>query len=388
MRDPMTRKLAPFGVSVFTEFTRLALQHKAINLAQGFPDFDGPDAIKQVACEQIRRGHNQYAPSHGVAALRRAIAAKVQRCYGLVADPEDEITVYAGATEAIFSSLAGLIEPGDEVILFEPAYDSYAPSTVMAGGTPRYVTLRFPDFAIDEAELRAAFTSRTRAIVVNTPMNPCGKVFSADELALIARLCQEHDCFAISDEVYEHLTFDGAVHTPLIRLPGMRERSVMISSTAKTFSLTGWKVGYTVASPQLTRALRSSHQFVTFCTPPPLQEAMAFAMGLGDEYYAQLRQSYAERRALLLERLAAIGFAVRPSAGTYYLAAGIGPLGHADDYAFCRELPVSIGVALIPFSAFYVDRHAGRDVVRVAFCKNRSTLEQACSRLEQLSRQH
>lgn len=386
MRDPMTRKLAPFGVSVFTEFTRLALQHQAINLAQGFPDFDGPDAIKERACQQIRRGHNQYAPSHGVAALRRAIAAKVQRCHGLTVDAEDEVTVYSGATEAIFSSLGGLVEPGDEVILFEPAYDSYAPSTVMAGGTPRHVTLRFPDFAIDEQELRAAFTPRTKAIVVNTPMNPCGKVFSVAELTLIAQLCQEHDCFAITDEVYEHLTFDGAVHTPLIGLPGMRERTVLISSTAKTFSLTGWKIGYSVAGPALTRALRASHQFVTFCTPPPLQEAMAFALELGDDYYRELRQSYAERRLLLLERLAAIGFAVRPPPGTYYIAAGIGPLGHADDYAFCRELPASIGVALIPFSAFYLDRCAGRDVVRVAFCKNRPTLEQACDRLAQLPR--
>ncbi|MBN2359831.1 MAG: aminotransferase class I/II-fold pyridoxal phosphate-dependent enzyme [Deltaproteobacteria bacterium] len=382
----MTRKLAPFGVSVFTEFTRLALEHQAINLAQGFPDFDGPDAIKEFACERIRRGHNQYAPSHGVAALRRAIAAKVQRCYGLEVDAEDEVTVYAGATEAIFSSLAGLIEPGDEVILFEPAYDSYAPSTVMAGGTPRYVTLRFPDFAVDEDELRAAFSPRTKAIVLNTPMNPCGKVFSRAELSLIAELCQQFDCFAVTDEVYEHLTFDGASHLPLIALPGMRQRTVMISSTAKTFSMTGWKVGYSVAGPRLTAASRSSHQFVTFCTPPPLQEAMAFAMGLGDEYFSGLRQSYAERRALLLERLAAIGFDVRPPAGTYYVAAGIGPLGFDDDYAFCRGLPALAGVSMIPFSAFYRDRHAGRDVVRVAFCKSGPLLEEACVRLGRLPR--
>ncbi len=384
MRDPLTCKLAPFGVSVFTEFTGLARRHEAINLSQGYPDFDGPDEVKQLACERILHGHNQYAPAHGMPALRQAVAAKMQRFYGLEVDAEDEVTVFSGATEAIFSSIMGLLDPGDEVILFEPCYDSYPPSVAMAGGVTRRVPLCFPDWALDEDVLRAAFTPRTRLILINTPMNPCGKVFSWTELKLIADLCQEHDVIALCDEVYEHILFDGAEHIPLISLPGMRERTVCISSTAKTFSMTGWKIGSAVAAPELSRAIRASHQFVTFCTPPPLQEAMAHAIAMDDRYYRELRDSYADKRAYLCQRLQELGFELRPPPGTYYISASIAGLGHADDYDFCRMLPEQIGVAAIPVSAFYEDRAAGRQVVRVAFCKNRETLDEACGRLEKL----
>jgi len=382
MRDPRARKLTPFGVSVFTEFTALARAHDAINLSQGYPDFDGPDLIKQVAADNIWRGHNQYAPSHGMPALRQAIADKAKRFYDLEVDPEEEVTVFCGATEAIAASLLGVIDPGDEVILFEPCYDSYPPAVAMAGGVARRVSLRFPDYAIDEAALRAAFTPRTKAVVVNTPMNPCGKVFTRAELQLIADLCCERDVFALTDEVYEHLTYDGVEHVPLITLPEMRQRTVCISSTAKTFSLTGWKVGYTVAGPALSSAVRQSHQFLTFCTPPPLQEAMAAAMAMSDDYYRELLGSYAAKRALLLERLGGMGFEVRSPPGTYYIAAGLSPLGVDDDYDFCRALPARCGVAMIPVSAFYLDRRAGRQVVRIAFCKNEETLVEACARLE------
>jgi N-succinyldiaminopimelate aminotransferase len=384
MRDPGSGRLAPFGTSVFTEFTHLARLHQAVNLSQGFPDFDGPDAIKEVACREIRTGYNQYAPSHGVPNLRRAVADNVRRFYDLAVDAEEEVTVYSGATEAIFSTLAGLVEPGDEVVLFAPSYDSYPPSVVMAGGVPRFVPLHFPDYAVDAQALAAAFGPRTRAIVVNTPMNPCGKVFSRAELELVARLCQEHDVIAICDEVYEHLTYDGHRHLPLFSLPGMRERTVTISSTAKSFSMTGWKIGYTVAAPVLTRALRMSHQFVTFCTPPFLQEAMAQAMSLPDAYFADLRQSYAAKRRLVCDALAGLGFEVRPPAGTYYITAGVRGLGFDDDVAFCRMLPERFGVAMIPVSAFYYGVPARSDVVRVAFCKNEATLRQGMERLARL----
>lgn len=377
----VNRRLSPFGISVFTEFTGLARAHNAINLSQGYPDFDGPDLVKQVAVDKIWHGHNQYAPSPGMPVLRQAVADKARRFHGLEVDPETEVTVFAGATEAIFSSLMGICEPDSEVILFEPCYDSYPPSVIMAGATPRYVTLRFPDYAIDADELRAAFGARTRAIVVNTPMNPCGKVFSHAELTLIAELCQEHDVIAITDEVYEHLCYDDAQHLPLISLPGMRERTVAISSTAKTFSMTGWKIGYAIAGAELSRALVSAHQWITFCAPPPLQEAMAAGLAMDDNYYQELHAGYAQRRRLLCDRLRALGFALKDPPGTYYIAAGIGELGFDDDYAFCRAIPEQLGVAMIPVSAFYQDRRAGRQVVRVAFCKSDEILEEACQRL-------
>ncbi len=374
-------KLKPFGVSVFTEFTALALQHQAINLSQGYPDFDGPEQLKQIASEQILHGYNQYAPSRGLGALRKAIADHDRRFYDLNLDHDDEVTVFSGATEALFSTLMGLLDPGDEVVLFDPSYDSYAPDVVMAGGVPRRVPLRFPDYALDAQALRAAINDKTRVLVVNSPMNPCGKVFDRDELQVIAGLCQEHDLIAVSDEVYEHIVFDDAVHIPLISLPGMRERTVRISSTAKSFSMTGWKIGFAVAAPDLSRAIRASHQFVTFCAPPPLQQAMARALALDDSYYRQLRQDYQDKRDYMVRELRALGFKLEVPQGTYYIAADIRPLGHDDDISYCRMLPEKSGVAMIPISAFYQKPEQHRGVVRIAFCKNQQTLHEACARL-------
>lgn len=381
MREPGARKLKPFGVSVFTQYTALALQHKAINLSQGYPDFDGPELLKKAACEQLLTGRNQYAPSHGMPSLRQAIARHAQRFYQLDFDHDDEVTVFSGATEAIFSSIMGLIDPGDEVLLLDPCYDSYPPSVVMAGGVPVRVPLRAPDYALDIDAVRAAITKKTRMIVVNSPMNPIGKVFSRDELQAIATLCQEFDLLAISDEVYEHIVFAGATHIPLISLPEMRERTVRISSTAKTFSMTGWKIGFACAAAKLSRAIRASHQFVTFCAPPPLQEAMGQALDFADSYFVELREDYARKRDFMVQALRDLGFSLHNPAGTYYIPARIDAFGDDDDQAFCRALPERAGVAAIPISAFYQDPKAHRGEIRIAFCKNQETLQEACLRL-------
>jgi N-succinyldiaminopimelate aminotransferase len=384
MKTPGRRALEPFGVSVFTEFTELANRFEAINLSQGFPDFDGPDFIKEAAYEAMRAGHNQYAPSHGIPQLRAAVASKASRLYGLDADPDTEVTVFSGATEALFSTIMGLVEPGDEVVLFEPTYDSYPPCVAMAGGTVRTVPLRFPDFALDEAELDAALNSRTKLVVLNTPMNPTGKVFDRDELRAIARLAQRHDAYVLCDEVYEHLCYEGHRHVPLATLDGMRDRTVTISSTAKTFSMTGWKVGYAIASPPLSEAIRRSHQFVTFATSTPFQHAMAAAIDRSDDYYGEFLAAYVARRDLMLGTLRDAGFGVIEPQGTYYVMADITPLGFDDDVEFCRYLPREVGVAAIPVSAFYEGRREGRNIVRFAFCKRREVLQRAGERLRTL----
>ena len=381
MKTPGKRLLEPFGVSVFTEFTELANRHRAINLSQGFPDFDGPDTLMAAAYEAMRAGHNQYAPSHGIPQLRAAVAGKARRLYGIEADPDAEVTVFSGATEALFSSIMGLVGQGDEVVLFEPTYDSYPPCVAMAGGTVRTVPLRFPDFALDEVELEAAMGESTKLMVLNTPMNPTGKVFDPGELAAIARLAEKYDAYVLCDEVYEHLCYEGHRHVPLATLDGMRDRTVTISSTAKTFSMTGWKVGYAIASPPLSEAIRRAHQFVTFATATPLQHAMAAAIDDGDGYYAEFLAAYVRRRDLMLGYLREAGFGVIDPQGTYYVMADIRPLGFDDDVEFCRYLPREVGVAAIPVSAFYEGRREGRNVVRFAFCKRREVLERAGERL-------
>lgn len=384
MKHATARKLVPFGVSIFSEMTALANQHGAINLSQGFPDFDGPDWLKEAACQAVREGPNQYAPSHGLPVLRQAIADKTRRMYGLSYDVDTEVTVYSGGTEAIFSTLSGLLDEGDEVVLFEPFYDSYPACVAMSGATARYVPLRWPDFSFDTAELAAAFNERTRLIMLNTPNNPSGKVFSLGEMEIIADLARRHDTFVVTDEVYEHILFDGHRHVPFASLPGMRERTVTISSTAKTFSMTGWKIGYTLAPPELSRAARSAHQFVTFCTAPPLQVAMAAGINRIEEYLPDLDREYGERREVLLEVLQRVGFKVRPPQGTYFVLADFTPFGFDDDVAFCRHLTTEIGVAAIPPSAFYMHKEHGRHLVRFAFCKNVQTLQAAGERLQAL----
>ncbi len=377
----MSSSLAPFGTSIFTEMTRLAERLQAVNLSQGFPDFDGPEELRRLAAEAILAGPNQYAPSAGVPELRQAVAAKLARFHGLRVDPEREVTVTAGATEGLAATLLGLLDPGDEVILFEPFYDLYPAMVARAGARPVPVRLEGPDFSLDPAALRRAFTARTRAVLVNNPQNPCGKVWSAQELALLGALCLEFGAVAIGDEVYEHLVYDGGRHLSLLALPGLREASVVISSTAKTFSMTGWKVGYAVAAPALSAAVRAAHQFLTFCTPAPLQRAMAVGLGSPDAYYLDLLAAYATRRARLCDALDALGLEVARPAGTYYATWRIAGLGCEDDLAFCRRLAEEAGVAAIPFSVFYQDRRGGRDLVRLAFCKQDATLDEAIRRL-------
>jgi N-succinyldiaminopimelate aminotransferase len=366
--------------------TRLAVEHSAINLSQGFPDFDGPDFVREAAIAAIRAGHGQYARTSGILELARALAGKYERDYGHAFAPDSEITVTSGATEAIFSAIQGLCEPGDEVILFEPYYDSYKASVVMAGAVPRIVTLRAPDWSFDAAELAAAAAApRARAILLNTPHNPTGKVYSAEEMALIARICTERDLVCITDEVYEHLVYEGE-HVLMAGLPGMRERTVTISSFGKTFSLTGWKIGWAAAPAPLSAAVRAAHQFVTFATATPLQHAAAAALANAPApYYAELLASYREKRDYLARELAAVGFEVRPAAGTYFLCAGFRRFSTEDDVAFAKSLVTGVGVAVVPPSSFYDHVEHGRDWVRFAFCKRKETLEAAVARLKKLA---
>ncbi len=383
MRPALASRLSDFGTTIFTEMTRLAIEHRAINLAQGFPDFDGPEFAKEAAIAAIRAGHGQYARMSGAPEIHRALSAKYRRDWGLDYAADAEITVTSGATEAIFAAIQGICDPGDEVVLFEPYYDSYKASVRMAGAVPRIATLRAPDWAFDAEEVRRAFGKKTRALLLNTPHNPTGKVFSREELELLAALCREHDAICVTDEVYEHLVYEGS-HLPMAALPGMRERTITISSFGKTFSLTGWKIGWAAAPPELTAAVRAAHQFITFATATPLQHGAAAALGVGPEYYAGLLADYRGKRDYLVRELSRIGFAVTAPAGTYFACADFRPFGFDDDRAFVRHLIETIGVAAIPPSVFYDHPEHGRSYVRFAFCKKPETLERAVKRLEKL----
>lgn len=350
MDSRATPRVRGFGTSIFSEMSRLAVRHGAVNLGQGFPDFPGPDFVKEAAKTAVDADLNQYAIGHGAPRLRQAIAATWARQTGREIDPDQEITVTSGATEAIFDAIQAFLGPGDELISFEPFYDSYPASATLAGGRLVPVTLRPPDWSFDPDELRAAFTSRTRALLLNTPHNPTGKVFSRRELESLSALCQEHDVVVITDEVYDRITFDGARHIPLATLPGMWERTLTINSTGKTFSMTGWKIGYAVGPAPLNAALRAVHQFVTFATATPFQEAMAVAFETADGcgYYDQLRSEYGRRRDLLRDALHAAGLPTLPIGGSYFLMADLAGLGFPDDAAFCRFLITEVGVAAIP----------------------------------------
>jgi N-succinyldiaminopimelate aminotransferase len=380
-RAVVVEALRPFGTSIFSEMTALANQYGAVNLSQGFPDFDGPEEIRKRAAEAIVRGPNQYAPSAGIPALRQAVAEKMDRFYGIRVDPEREVTVTSGATEGLSATLLGLLEPEDEIILLEPAYDCYAPICALARANIRYVSLNLPDFSLPREELAAAFGPRTKAILVNNPQNPCAKVFTKEELEFIAELCVEHDVFAIGDEVYEHMAYDGRTHATLLSIPQLRDRAFVISSTAKTFSMTGWKIGYVIAAPELSRAVQMSHQFIIFCGQSGLQEAMAHAVKMPDSYYDQLLKNYTRRRDYLYNAMKELGFDVFLPEGTYYAVTDIRSLGYDDDVEFCRMLPEKAGVAAIPCSAFWKDRSRGRELVRFCFCKKDETLEEAIKRL-------
>jgi N-succinyldiaminopimelate aminotransferase len=383
MLPPLARRLRGFGTTIFSEMTRLAIEHGAVNLAQGFPDFDGPEFAKDAAIAAIRAGYGQYARSSGIPAIHAALSAKYRRDYGLDYAEGEEWTVTSGATEAIFDALAGTCGPGDEVVLFEPYYDSYKASVRMSGARARIVTLHAPDWRFDPDALKDAFGPRTRAILVNTPHNPTGKVFTREELGQIASLCLERDVLCITDEVYEHLVYEGE-HVPMATLPGMRERTVTISSFGKTFSLTGWKIGWAGAPAPLTAAVRAAHQFVTFATATPLQHGAAVALTEGGPYFRLLRDDYQRKRDYLVRSLARIGFAVRPPAGAYFVCADFRPLGFVDDVAFCRMLVEKHGVAAIPPSVFYDHKKHGKSYARFAFCKKDETLETAVARLERL----
>ncbi|MFI8517661.1 pyridoxal phosphate-dependent aminotransferase [Streptomyces sp. NPDC085481] len=388
-RPLLNRRLAEFGTTIFAEMSALATRTGSINLGQGFPDTDGPDEIREAAVRALREGHgNQYPPGPGIPELRTAVAEHQQRRYGLAYDPDTEVLVTAGATEAIAAALLALVEPGDEVIALEPYYDSYAACIAMAGGTRVPVTLRPHDgaFALDLDELRAAVTGRTRLILLNTPHNPTGTVLTPAELTAIAELAQERDLLVVTDEVYEHLVYDDAVHVPLASLPGMRERTVTIGSAGKTYSFTGWKVGWATGTRELVTAVRTAKQYLTYVSAGPFQSAIAEALRLPDAYYDGLRADLQRKRDLLGDGLRAAGFEVYQPRGTYFITTDITPFGEKDAHAFCRTLPERCGVVAIPNSVFYDDPDAGRTQVRFAFCKRTVVLQEAVERLGRLAR--
>jgi aspartate/methionine/tyrosine aminotransferase len=390
-RAPASNRISGFGTSIFSEISALANQHGAVNLGQGFPDFAAPDFVKAAAERHLREDRNQYAPSPGVARLRAALVDDWRRRHpdGPAFDRDAEVTIGCGATELLHDALLAVVDPGDEVIVFEPAYDAYVPDILMAGGTPRFVRLAGPDFSFDPAQLAAAFGPRTRALILNSPHNPTGKAFKRDELTLIARLCEQHDVVVISDEVYSEIHFLPEAPIAIATLPGMRERTITIESMGKTFSVTGWKVGWAFASPPLTAALRAVHQFVTFTNSAPFQEALADVLPLAAEngFFEDLRLAYRARRDRLARVLVEAGLAPLPVDGAYFLLVDVGGtgLGRDGDVAFCRRLVTEIGVAAIPTSVFYRDPATAPALARFCFAKRDATLDAAAERLARLS---
>lgn len=387
MTTPLVARMREFGTTIFAEMSALAASTGAINLGQGFPDTDGPPEMLEAAREAIAAGRNQYPPGPGVPELLDAIAAHQARFYGIQLDPRSQVLVTVGATEAIAATVLALCEPGDEVVTFEPYYDSYAATIALAGAVRRTSVLRFPDFAVDEASLRAAFSGRTRMVLLNTPHNPTGKVFTRAELELVCELAREHDAWVVTDEVYEHLLFDGLQHVPVATLPGMAERTLTISSAGKTFSATGWKVGWVSGPAEAVAAVRTVKQFLTYVGSGPFQPAVALALGLGDEVYAGLCGSLQAKRDLLVSGLRAAGLEVAVPSGTYFVVADAAPLGAVDALEFCRRLPSVAGVVGVPVSVFHDDPEAARTLVRFAFCKADGVLAEAVSRLARAGRE-
>jgi aminotransferase len=364
--------------------TRLAVAHKAVNLAQGFPDFPAPAVVKQAACEAIAHDVNQYAITWGARPFRQAIARKTQDWYGLEIDPEREITVCCGSTEGMIASLLAVSNPGDEIVMFEPFYENYGPDAHLSGAGRRLVPLYAPDWTFDRAELRRAFSSRTKAIILNSPNNPTGRVFTRDELTYIASLCQEFDTLAITDEIYEHIIYDGARHVPMMTLPGMRERTITINSMSKTYAVTGWRVGWVIAPADLTDSIRKVHDFLTVGAAAPLQQAGIVALSLSREYYSELQAHYTDLRDRALSMLETAGFRCFRPSGAYYIMTDISGFGTGDDVAFVRDMIQRVGVAAVPGSSFFSEPAAGRRFVRFCFCKKYETLEEAGSRLAKL----
>lgn len=384
MKPRVSQKSLRFTESVIREMTRLANQHGAVNLSQGFPDFPAPESIKVEATRAVLADINQYAITWGAKRLRDALVAKQKHTSGIEYDPEREIAVCCGSTECMASVMLALVDPGDEVIIFEPYYENYGPDAILSGAVPRFVRLREPDWSFDPAELAAAFNDRTRAIVVNTPNNPTGKVFSRAELESIAALCRKWDVLAITDEIYEHILYDGAEHIGMATLDGMRERTVTVSGLSKTYSVTGWRIGWCLAPPDLTSAIRKVHDFLTVGAPAPLQEAAAVALAMPGEYYTKLADDYRQRREFLVPVLAAAGFKPITPRGAYYVMTDISDFGFPDDVTFARWLVQVGGVAAVPGSSFYSDPAAGSQRLRFHFARKRETLEAAAERLQSL----
>ncbi len=376
----LVARMAPFTSTIFAEMSALALRTGAINLGQGFPDTDGPTSLLADGAANVTGGVNQYPPGIGVPALRTAVAAHQKRFWGLDVDP-DAVLVTTGATEAIASAVLALCGPGDEVVTFQPYYDSYAATVALSGATLRAVALRPPGFAFDPDELRAAFSARTRMVLVNTPHNPTGAVFTREQLTLVGELAAEHDAVVVTDEVYEHMVYPGAEHVAMATLPGLADRTLTISSAGKTFSVTGWKVGWVHGPPRLVAAVRAVKQFLTYVSGAPFQPAIATALGLPDAFYDELAAGLLRRRDLLVDGLTRAGFGVHPPQGTYFVVADVAPLGHDDGSAYCWGLPERVGVAAVPVSVFCADPDVGRTLVRFAFCKRDEVLVEAVSRL-------
>jgi len=383
----LSDRVAHFTESVIREMTRQAMVHNAVNLAQGFPDFPAPAEIKKAAQDAVAADVNQYAITWGAKNLRNAIARQMEAWHGVKVDPERQVTVCCGSTEAMISTLLAVCNAGDEVIVFEPYYENYGPDSILSGAKPRFVKLRPPsdgsgEWTFDEKELRAAFHRHTKAIIVNTPNNPTGKVFTRGELELIRDLCTEFDVLAITDEIYEHILYDGAKHIAMASLPGMEERTITINGMSKTYAVTGWRVGWTVAPPKITDAIRKVHDFLTVGAPAPLQEAGAMALGMPASYYTDLAEGYRKRRDRLIPALEEAGFRCFRPRGAYYVMTDIGKFGFSDDVTFTKYLVSEVGVAAVPGSSFYRDPRDGARQVRFAFCKKDATLDEAAKRLK------
>ena len=378
-------KTAGFKESVIRDMSRLALQHGAVNLAQGFPDFPAPELVKNAAIRAIEHDINQYANTWGAKSLRNAIAEKYRKTYALEYDPEREITVCCGATEGMIASLMGVTNPGDEIVLFEPFYENYRPDALLCGAISKLVTLRPPHWTFDRDELRSAFSSRTKAIILNTPNNPTGRVFHRDELAYIASLAEEFDTLVLTDEIYEHILYDGAQHIPMATLPGMRDRTIIINSMSKTYSVTGWRIGWVMAPADLSEGVRKVHDFLTVGAAAPLQQAGAAALAMPSAYYDGLATTYTAKRDIIVGQLEQAGFVCYKPEGAYYVMCDISGFGFPDDVAFTKRLIEDIGVACVPGSSFFSEPERGKHIVRFCFCKKEETLLEAGARLRKLA---
>ncbi len=388
MAKRSSRRVEGFTESVIREMTRLCEQHGAVNLAQGFPDFDPPNVLKQSAAQAISQGYNQYSTTYGLIGLRQAIARKMHDYNRVDYDPDREVTVTCGTTEGMMASLLGLLDPGDEVVILEPFYENYGPDTILSGAKCRYVSLHEPRFTINEESLKRAFSPRTKAIILNSPHNPTGRVFTREELEVVRDLCQDYDAYAVTDEIYEHILYDGRKHVSIASLDGMRGRTITISGFSKTYSMTGWRVGYVAAEKMVSSAIRKVHDFLTVCAPTPLQQACITALRLPASYYNTLRQDYNDSRLLLMEALTLSGFKCYKPEGAYYVWTDIQGTGFRDDRKLAHHLITKVGVGSVPGSSFYHNPASGRLMLRFSFSKKPDTIRKAARRLNRFNQRH